>query len=354
MPEKELTPPPASVGLIYISSSDRDSENAEMSEESEKELLHAKRRRLEGRTKNRTKLPPGFLDPLPLRKTIYGENKELEHKWDYVKRRYLLEQYRSYYRPPWRKNKSLATHAWERIALDFNKKFPDADVSKGQLQETLYNMKKIYKVLKKLSELSGFEWDYTSSVVKGPEDKWKALLLENKDAKKWYKKPWPYYTVFEELNEGNYVDKPILGESSQTFNAKPDPEKFDDSLMNSPSARASPRSPIAHKKLLESPSQTSANASPTSKTSDLMEMLTAMEKDGEQCMVCPEMRTPTHEETEFSIKRCIAAFYRLDGFSRENIWKVGKVFKVKENREIFLSLRGEDRKRWLKGELAAV
>ncbi|KAK8933928.1 hypothetical protein KSP39_PZI015695 [Platanthera zijinensis] len=60
------------------------------------------------------------------------------------------------------------------------------------------------------------------------------------------------------------------------------------------------------------------------------------------------------DERDFSIKTCMEAFYKLDGFAKEDLFGVGKVFKSLENREMFLSLREEDREIWLREEVDEV
>ncbi|KAK8938305.1 hypothetical protein KSP40_PGU020840 [Platanthera guangdongensis] len=62
----------------------------------------------------------------------------------------------------------------------------------------------------------------------------------------------------------------------------------------------------------------------------------------------------TPDERDFSIKTCMEAFYKLDGFAKEDLFGIGKVFKSLENREMFLSLREEDREIWLREEVDEV
>lgn len=63
------------------------------------------------------------------------------------------------------------------------------------------------------------------------------------------------------------------------------------------------------------------------------------------------------EKTEsnfFSIAKCISALHKMIDFSREERVKASKVFKIAENREMFLTWAAEDEESavmWLRGEL---
>ena len=60
------------------------------------------------------------------------------------------------------------------------------------------------------------------------------------------------------------------------------------------------------------------------------------------------------ESNVFSIAKCISALYKIKDFSREERVKASKVFKIAENREIFLTWVAEDEESaimWLRGEL---
>jgi len=60
------------------------------------------------------------------------------------------------------------------------------------------------------------------------------------------------------------------------------------------------------------------------------------------------------ESNVFSIGKCISALYKIKDFSREERVKALKVFKIAENREIFLTWVAEDEESaimWLRDEL---
>ena len=60
------------------------------------------------------------------------------------------------------------------------------------------------------------------------------------------------------------------------------------------------------------------------------------------------------ESNVFSIGKCISALYKIKDFSHEERVKASKVFKIAENREIFLTWVAEDEESaimWLRDEL---
>ncbi|PKA55482.1 hypothetical protein AXF42_Ash006684 [Apostasia shenzhenica] len=360
-PSSSMTAAPPSPALLVIDVSSGDSEeNSERSEKREEDsdwmIGRSKRQRFGGRV-----LPPGFLDPLPHQEpskdpNLLGEVKKLVHAhWDDTRIQHLIMLLKDYNKPQWKRKKKFMKGALERITEDFNNSFPDTNMSKLQIKCQLHRMKEKYRDLKKLLELREFEWDFTNNVVQGPEDAWEKLLYTNKDAKRWYKKPWPYYSILKEIFEENCAPENHSGDLKDhevrgvelRFDSNQVAEEVDESHIISSSSPVPhqpsplPQTPLPAKK--QQPSQAPSSTSSTRAKSTRGQKTDAYIRG-------PEREIPKNEG-DFSIKTCLKAFYRLDGFAKEEIVKVGKVFKRKENREIFISLRDEDKEFWLRGEV---
>ncbi|KAH7672067.1 Myb/SANT-like domain-containing protein [Dioscorea alata] len=85
-------------------------------------------------------------------------------------------------------------------------KFPNLKCTIVQVKALEQELKKIYKLLKGFTELSGFGWDNEKNMVEATEEVWAPLLERNKKARRWHQKPFPYFTSLREIYEGRYAE----------------------------------------------------------------------------------------------------------------------------------------------------
>jgi Myb/SANT-like DNA-binding domain len=106
-------------------------------------------------------------------------------------------------RPGPRQQNGWSGVAWNDMTRRFNAKFPSTNFSHKQIKEQEHTLKKQYKTIQRLRDQSGFGWDITRNMVTAPEEVW-APLLNDKEIKRWYNKPFSYYDDLHKVYCGKY------------------------------------------------------------------------------------------------------------------------------------------------------
>lgn len=119
-----------------------------------------------------------------------------------MQKAFLVELLVEFNRPGARLQNAWSSVAWNEMTRRFKAKFVDSNFSLKQLKEQERTLKKAYKTINRLRDLSGFGWDPTRKMVDAPEEVWAPILQTDKEAKRWYNKPFPYYDDLHSLYSG--------------------------------------------------------------------------------------------------------------------------------------------------------
>ena len=119
-----------------------------------------------------------------------------------MQKAFLVELLVEFNVPGSRQQNAWSSVSWNEMARRFKARFVDSSFSLKQLKEQERTLKKHYKTIKRLRDQSGFGWDPTRKMVDATEEVWVALLQTDKEAKRWYNKPFPYYDDLHNLYSG--------------------------------------------------------------------------------------------------------------------------------------------------------
>ncbi|KAJ3674482.1 hypothetical protein LUZ60_005098 [Juncus effusus] len=153
---------------------------------------------------NESKLLDGSSSGHRKRKGKKKENARAE--WTEVQRAGLVSSLVEYGAKEWRTDNGWSNRAWTEIKNSFTEKFPNAHYSLKQIKEQEQHLKKKFKSLKNLLSLSGLGWSHENKMVKVVEGVWEDIVKNNKDARQWHDKSFPYYDDLYGLYHGRIAE----------------------------------------------------------------------------------------------------------------------------------------------------
>ncbi|CAO2146859.1 unnamed protein product [Urochloa humidicola] len=139
---------------------------------------------------------------------------------------FLIGLLRQYDLPRFRTQNAWSKEAWTTIVTQFNAKF-SLSFTVAQVKQKEQDLKKEYRVVKDLTDESGFGWDSNRKMVTAPDSVWKSLeQRRNKDALlRWRDKSYPYYDDLYALYDGRYAEgRSCHGMDHYANKAKKSPE----------------------------------------------------------------------------------------------------------------------------------
>ncbi|TVU17291.1 hypothetical protein EJB05_33312, partial [Eragrostis curvula] len=106
----------------------------------------------------------------------------------------ILNEYRlSHYRG----QNGWSSEGWNKIAKDFNRHFPEAKFTKGQIQDKEAQLKKDYKAIKSIRKRSGVNWNSDAAMINTTSDVWEEIIQDDSKLARYEKKSFP---LFEQLD----------------------------------------------------------------------------------------------------------------------------------------------------------
>ncbi|XP_039134237.1 uncharacterized protein At2g29880-like [Dioscorea cayenensis subsp. rotundata] len=298
------------------------------------------------------------------------EKTDTRAKWNENHRAHLVKLLGDYNVPAYRSQNGWTKEAWNRILRDMVMKFPNLKCTVVQVKALEKELKKIYKLLKGFTELSGFGWDYEKNMVEATEEVWAPLLERNKEARRWHQKPFPYFTALQEIYEGRYAEgrrsrdvdyyaNVPMDTPSPSIPAPNDPiqslstpeieiEDPDFAHVEPPCSQPNISQPqnscyTSRQRLGDEVQRRKKDRKRKNVQESFLEQYIDMRR-AETDRYIDAMKKNQVEE-KYTIGECMAAFNVLcDQFPDEDFVKITTLFKDKDNREIFLSLISEERK----------
>ncbi|KAJ0961197.1 hypothetical protein J5N97_000819 [Dioscorea zingiberensis] len=299
-------------------------------------------------------------------------------KWMEIHKAHLVKLLAEYNTPAYRSQNGWTKEAWNKILHNMKSKFSNPSYTIIQVKALEQELKKAYKILKTLSELSGFGWDYEGHVVYF-DDVWAPLLERNRDARKWYKKPFPYFLALQDVYEGRYAegkrsrgieDYEVISESpvrtptptpvtpNYPTQASPIPETEEDDNVRVEPPCTQPHVPQTqgssselHPGIRDHDGQKRKRIRKGKKPQDSsfnMEKYIAFRERENQDFI--DVIKTTQVVEKHTIGDCMTVFNTIKHmFTGEEMFKATQIFvKDKSYRELFLCFDEEDRVPWLK------
>ncbi|XP_020081857.1 uncharacterized protein At2g29880-like [Ananas comosus] len=132
--------------------------------------------------------------------------KQTRAKWTDVHRAHLVELLQEHNKDKWRGQNGWTKEAWRSIHKAMSIKFPHSNYTVEQVKDQEQQLKKQFKAVKSLVEMSGFGWDGDKKMVSAPSEVWEPLINTNKELRKWHNKPFPWYEALYDIYEGTYAE----------------------------------------------------------------------------------------------------------------------------------------------------
>ncbi|KAL6909746.1 hypothetical protein ACP4OV_001405 [Aristida adscensionis] len=105
-----------------------------------------------------------------------------------------------------RTNNGWSSEGWTSIVKEFNRKFPECNFSRSQIQEHESQLKKDYKILNGARKRSGGSFDTKLGMVGATDDVWDELIEENAKIAKFRNKRFPLFESLNMLYEGHIAE----------------------------------------------------------------------------------------------------------------------------------------------------
>lgn len=97
-------------------------------------------------------------------------------KWTEMQKTYLVTLLKEHNNPRFRAQNGWTKEAWFNISKAMNAKFPTAQLQMDQIKDQEQQLKRAFRLVKSLTELSGFGWDATTNMVSAPQNVWEPIL----------------------------------------------------------------------------------------------------------------------------------------------------------------------------------
>ncbi|CAM0908039.1 unnamed protein product [Alopecurus aequalis] len=107
------------------------------------------------------------------------------------------------------------SEGWNRVVKDLNTQFPEAKLTKTQVQDKEGQLKKDYKVVKSIINRSGISWNPTNCTINTTAEKWDEIVEEDSKLRRFEGKSFPLFEALDLLYEGNIAQGKHCLTSSQ-------------------------------------------------------------------------------------------------------------------------------------------
>ncbi|XP_044957378.1 uncharacterized protein LOC123408313 [Hordeum vulgare subsp. vulgare] len=259
-----------------------------------------------------------------------GSPKEDRAQWNASLEKDLVDLLREHATPEHKGQNGWSSEAWNKIVKKFHQKNPYARYEKKKIQEKEKELKREYKMIKEIRKQSGVSWDDQQCKIRADPPLWKNIIISRPKAGKFRTKGFPLFDALGELHDGTYNFTSI--ESSQ-YSTQAQLENLGGAGEY---LRKNHGETSYHDENIGG--ETSANGE------NLGEERVQIDEDVEEV---EDERNKPRIVDEYSIKNCIDLLKTMDITPEEEV-KAFRMFKIPENREIFMSARPETALMWLR------
>ncbi|XP_020096378.1 uncharacterized protein At2g29880-like [Ananas comosus] len=102
--------------------------------------------------------------------------KQSRAKWTDMHRAYLVELLQEHNKDKWRGQNGWNKEGWRSIHKAMITKFSHSNYTLEQVKDQEQQLKKQFKAVKNLVEMSGFGWDADKKMVSAPSEVWEPLI----------------------------------------------------------------------------------------------------------------------------------------------------------------------------------
>ncbi|KAF7098141.1 hypothetical protein CFC21_099907 [Triticum aestivum] len=275
-------------------------------------------------------------------------------KWSHQMKLYLIKLLKDHDVPGFRTQNAWSKEAWNNILHQLNQKF-DQSFTLNQVKQKEQDLKRDYRTVKKLLDVSGFGWDKDRKMVDAPDSRYaEGRTRQGMDhytsKRKYAPVPLSQLTQMADLDQSPSPTMPVTGESDMRFTLD---EELEETNLDSPPHLSTP---IQHVQApprstqMEKHDTRRGKKQKRSATDDFREKYLKLKKEEIDKFAAIEEKKL---EDPYSINKCITASEGLEGLQLGDMLMASDIFKCKENREVFLSYStNELRLAWLKREIA--
>ncbi|XBI81614.1 hypothetical protein VPH35_090477 [Triticum aestivum] len=262
-----------------------------------------------------------------------GSPKEDRAQWNASLEKDLVDLLREHDTPEHKGQNGWSSEAWNTIVKKFHQKNPYARYEKKKIQEKEKELKREYKMIKEIRKQSGVSWDDQQCKILADPPLWKNIIISHPKAGKFKTKAFPLFEALGELHDGQTAEGTYNFTSIESSHCSTQSQ-----LENLGGAG-------------ENQGETSADERTKETEGANGDVAAMMEKYLEiRAKQVEDERNKPRVVDEYSIKNCIDLLKTMDITPEEEV-KAFRVFKIPENREIFMSARPETALMWLRAEM---
>uniref|UniRef100_A0A8I6YW56 Myb/SANT-like domain-containing protein n=1 Tax=Hordeum vulgare subsp. vulgare TaxID=112509 RepID=A0A8I6YW56_HORVV len=322
-----------------------------------------------------------------------GSPKEDRAQWNASLEKDLVDLLREHATPEHRGQNGWSSEAWNKIVKKFHQKNPYARYEKKKIQEKEKELKTDYRMIKEIRKQSGVSWDDQQCKILADPPLWKNIIISHPKAGKFKTKGFPLFDALGELHDGQTAEGTYnftsiessqystqaqlenLGGAGEYLRENHGETSYHgDNIGGEPSANGENlggervridedveevfvQENIAvephqtQPSLATTPSRNGQEKEPKRRRGANSNVAAMMEKYLEiRAKQVEDERNKPRVVDEYSIKNCIDLLKTMDITPEEEV-KAFRVFKILENREIFMSARPETALMWLRTEM---
>ncbi|KAI4979842.1 hypothetical protein ZWY2020_016595 [Hordeum vulgare] len=301
-----------------------------------------------------------------------GSPKEDRAQWNASLEKDLVDLLREHATPEHKGQNGWSSEAWNKIVKKFHQKNPYARYEKKKIQEKEKELKRYYRMIKEIRKQSGVSWDDLHYKILADPPLWKNIIISHPKAGKFKTKGFPLFDALGELHDAQLENLGGAGEYLRENHGET--SYHGDNIGGEPSANGEnlggERVQIdedveevfvqenivvephqTQPSLATSPSRNGQEKEPKRRRGANSDVAAMMEKYLEiRAKQVEDERNKPRVVDEYSIKNCIDLLKTMDITPEEEV-KAFRLFKIPENREIFMSARRETALMWLRTEM---
>ncbi|KAF7065806.1 hypothetical protein CFC21_071878 [Triticum aestivum] len=253
-------------------------------------------------------------------------NAEDRAQWNASLEKDLVDLLREHDTPEHKGQNGWSSEAWNTIVKKFHQKNPYARYEKKKIQEKEKELKREYKMIKEIRKQSGVSWDDQQCKILADPPLWKNIIISHPKAGKFKTKAFPLFEALGELHDGQTAEG--------TYN-----------FTSIESSHCSTQSQLENLGGAGRRERTKETEGANGDVAAMMEKYLEI-----RAKQVEDERNKPRVVDEYSIKNCIDLLKTMDITPEEEV-KAFRVFKIPENREIFMSARPETALMWLRAEM---
>lgn len=143
-----------------------------------------------------------FLNAGEHNKEIEKENDSNRAAWTEPQRAFLVSLLMEFSTPEHRTDNGWSRVAWTEMVERFAERFPGANFNRAQIKDQEQRLKKRLRSLKRVLSMSGVGWNDDLKQIDFQDAAVEEALINNKEARQWLGKPFPYFNDLSDLYKG--------------------------------------------------------------------------------------------------------------------------------------------------------